>query len=435
MIRNSRLKILLVVYNCNPEWASMPSVGYNIFHAISQLVDVTLVTADYNQSALQKTQETAEIVYLPESQFMKRYCAMIRSWLGDSQRTIWPLFHTLTYPAYAEFDFQVYRAFNHRVQWGEFDIVHAVTPMNPRYPYSIAKACKQVPFVLGPVNGGLPFPKAFQDKARQEYAMLNGLRAVGRWLLPEYRQTYQRVTHLLAGSSYTQSLVQSLFQLPDDRISLCFENGIHEQLLTLPTTQQDPDDLVELLFVGRLVPYKCADVVIEALGRLPAQTRQQVRLTILGDGQERQNLEKQVQDLSLQNSVYFAGWIESDHIYDFYRKAHVFCFPSIREFGGAVVMEAMACGLPCIVVNHGGIGEYATPESGFKIEPRSREYLVQEMAHKIQLLATQPDLRQAMATAAIQQAHTFTWQEKGNNIVDLYHKLLQDRVNAKDVVG
>jgi glycosyltransferase involved in cell wall biosynthesis len=57
------------------------------------------------------------------------------------------------------------------------------------------------------------------------------------------------------------------------------------------------------------------------------------------------------------------------------------------------------------------------------------------MAHKIQLLATQPDLRQAMATAAIQQAHTFTWQEKGNNIVDLYHKLLQDRVNAKDVVG
>jgi glycosyltransferase involved in cell wall biosynthesis len=93
-------------------------------------------------------------------------------------------------------------------------------------------------------------------------------------------------------------------------------------------------------------------------------------------------------------------------------------------------MEAMACGLPCIVVNHGGIGEYVTTESGFKIEPRSREYLVQEMANKIYLLATQPELRQSMAKAAIQQAHHFTWREKGKKIVDLYYKLLQDNAQV-----
>ena len=62
-----------------------------------------------------------------------------------------------------------------------------------------------------------------------------------------------------------------------------------------------------------------------------------------------------------------------------FSKSDIFCFPSIREFGGAVVLEAMACGLPCIVVNNGGIGEYVTDETGFKIEPISRDYIIKEL--------------------------------------------------------
>jgi len=46
----------------------------------------------------------------------------------------------------------------------------------------------------------------------------------------------------------------------------------------------------------------------------------------------------------------------------------------------------MACGLPCIVANNGGIGEYVTEETGFKIEPNSREYLTQELTKKIKIL-------------------------------------------------
>jgi glycosyltransferase involved in cell wall biosynthesis len=46
----------------------------------------------------------------------------------------------------------------------------------------------------------------------------------------------------------------------------------------------------------------------------------------------------------------------------------------------------MACGLPCIVANNGGIGEYVTEETGFNIEPNSREYLTQELTKKIKIL-------------------------------------------------
>ena len=50
---------------------------------------------------------------------------------------------------------------------------------------------------------------------------------------------------------------------------------------------------------------------------------------------------------------------------DYYRKADIFCLPSAPEFGGAVVIETRACGLPCIVAENGGIGEYVTEGNRF----------------------------------------------------------------------
>ncbi len=124
--------------------------------------------------------------------------------------------------------------------------------------------------------------------------------------------------------------------------------------------------------MGRLVPYKCADIVIESIGKLDPTMQSKIRLTIVGDGSKRNNLENRVKELNLAEIVSFTGWVNQSETLGYYRKADIFCFPSIREFGGAVVIEAMACGLPCIVTNNGGIGEYVNEETGFKIEPISK---------------------------------------------------------------
>jgi glycosyltransferase involved in cell wall biosynthesis len=110
---------------------------------------------------------------------------------------------------------------------------------------------------------------------------------------------------------------------------------------------------------------------------------------------------------------------------EFYRQADIFCFPSIREFGGAVVLEAMAAGLPCIVADHGGIAEYVTEETGFKIEPVSRTYLTAQMAQKIELLARDGKLRAAMSAQAVQRAGLFEWNCKARRIVAIYESLIQ----------
>ena len=134
-----------------------------------------------------------------------------------------------------------------------------------------------------------------------------------------------------------------------------------------------------------------------------------------------------MQDLRLEDKVNFAGWIPQEKTIEYYSQADVFCFPSIREFGGAVVLEAMACGLPCIVTNNGGIGEYVTEETGFKIEPISREYLTQEVTSKIKVIVEHEKMRASMSAKAIERAQEFEWQHKAKKIVEIYENLLQEK--------
>jgi glycosyltransferase involved in cell wall biosynthesis len=92
------------------------------------------------------------------------------------------------------------------------------------------------------------------------------------------------------------------------------------------------------------------------------------------------------------------------------------------------VLEAMACGLPCIVVNNGGIGEYVTEQTGFKIEPISREYVIQELTNKIKYLVENKTLLQQMSIEAIERAKEFEWGYKAEQIVEIYQKLITYKI-------
>ena len=423
---NKKLKVLLIVEQCNPEWASVPLEGYNYFRGINNLVDATLVTHIRNKPALEKHPEYENIFYIEERKLSQQYYKLVERFTAKG-RVNWPLYNALSYPIYEEFNQQVYQKFKGKILKGDYDIVHAITPIMPRYPFKVVSVCQQTPFILGPVNGGIPFPPGFQETAKQEFAQFNFLRAVGRALIPGYVETYKKADKVLAGSTYTLNLLKKLFAIPDKRIELFYENGIAQEFLMSVKPAKEEGSQINLLFVGRLVPYKCADVVIDSIGKLDQAVQSKIRFTIVGDGSERNNLENRVKELNLTEIVSFAGWVNQSETLDYYRKADIFCFPSIREFGGAVVIEAMACGLPCIVANNGGIGEYVNEETGFKIEPISREYLTQELTNKIKMLVEDDKLRESMSAKAIERAKDFEWENKARKIVEIYEKMLGEK--------
>ena len=424
-------KVLLIIPQCNPEWASVPLEGYSFYKYINNLIDTTLVTHERNKPDLEKIHPDRDIVYIEESQFIKQYYKNAARLSSIKSKVIWPIYHTLTYPIYAEFNNLVYRKFQKSILKGEYDIVHSITPMMPRYPVKVVKVCNKTPFMIGPVNGGVPFPKGFRAVAKQEFADFNFLRAIGRWIIPGYRETYEKADYILSGSSYTFGLIKSLFNIKDEQIELFYENGISSSFLRkeeeiIEKNRKDKNK-INLLFVGRLVPYKGADILLESISKLDLPVKEKITLTIVGDGSEKDTLEQLVCNFNLSKIVNLTGWMPQKETVKYYQKCDIFCFPSVREFGGAVVLEAMANGLPCIVVNNGGIGEYVTEDTGFKIEPISREFVVKNLTDHIEKLVMDKVMRNTMSINCLKRAKEFTWANKAKKIFNIYDQVLSKK--------
>ncbi|MFA5008218.1 MAG: glycosyltransferase family 4 protein [Candidatus Omnitrophota bacterium] len=110
----------------------------------------------------------------------------------------------------------------------------------------------------------------------------------------------------------------------------------------------------ELAFVGRLVTDKGVDILLRAL-KLLAECGQTPHLTIIGDGPEKNNLQKLVKDLSLERQVVFSGVKKGSELAEFLNEHKILVVPSLwNEPSGGVAMEAIACG--CVVVGSQGGG-------------------------------------------------------------------------------
>ena len=108
----------------------------------------------------------------------------------------------------------------------------------------------------------------------------------------------------------------------------------------------------EVLFAGRLIKEKNVDVLIRAVMLIKNEGRA-VKCIIIGDGPEKQKLEQLVCDLGLEDNIEFTGFLDDhDDVISYMKSSRVFLLPSTREGFGIVALEANACGLPVITVDH-----------------------------------------------------------------------------------
>jgi glycosyltransferase involved in cell wall biosynthesis len=407
-----RMKVLLVVQECDPAGMSSPFIGFQLFDQIRRFAEVTLVTSEKYRPNLESQGVTCEVHYLKPKSVMRGYANFLANRLFPTM-TNWALRHLLSYPLYSEFNRKVYKRFRQSVESGHYDVVHALTPMIPRYPYKIAKACTRTPFILGPVNGGIPCPPQFEEIQNKEYSYSTVLRNLSRHL-PGYRATYKSVSRLLVGSTRTQELLTSWMPELEGKSHLLAENGIPESALKSWTKRENPE--CQLLFVGRLCPVKGIDMLLEAL----RWVEEPWHLTLVGEGVERRALEQQAAKQGIAKQITFAGWVAQEQTWAYYRSSDIFCFPSVRESGGAVVMEAMASALPSIVFNYGGFTEYLDDASALKLELGSRDKMPMKLAEAIRSLIRDPEKRERMGRAALSQVYRQTWEAKGRSLAEVY---------------
>jgi glycosyltransferase involved in cell wall biosynthesis len=108
-----------------------------------------------------------------------------------------------------------------------------------------------------------------------------------------------------------------------------------------------------LLFVGRLVPEKGIQDLLQAYDALDDSLKSELSLVIVGDGPLRHSLQLRASRL-MQGSVKITGFVQRDELAAYYALAEMFVFPTYTDTWGLVVNEAMACGLPIIASSAAG---------------------------------------------------------------------------------
>jgi glycosyltransferase involved in cell wall biosynthesis len=329
----------------------------------------------------------------------------------------------MQYPAYMAFEREVRKRFGGELRAGRFDVVHRITPMSPTLPSPLARKCP-VPFVLGPLNGGLRWPPGFGQELRREREWLTHIRAL-HTLLPGYRSTYRHAAAILAAFPHT---VADLPAWCRDRVIDFPEVGVDPALFTAPPARAVSGPAT-VLFAGRLVPYKCPDVVVAAFGA--SENLRRHRLVIVGDGPERPRLERMIGKLNLGGCVEMLGWKSQAEVAALMREADIFAFPSIRELGAGAVVEAMASGLACVVVDYGGPGGLVDASRGVKVALGTKEDLTARFTRALATLAG--DWPRTAALGAAARAHAldrYSWPAKARRTMDVYAWAL-DRGRAK----
>jgi glycosyltransferase involved in cell wall biosynthesis len=416
--------VLLLAEAANPEWVSVPLIGWSLAAALRQVADVHLVTQVRNRDAILRagwvegrdfTALDTEAVARP----VWRAGAVLRMGGGRG----WTTLQALEQITYRYFERQVWRAFGAPLHAGAFDLVHRVTPLSPTLASPIAPRLARagVPFVLGPLNGGVPWPAGFDAARRQEREWLSYVRGAYR-MLPGRRATLA-ADAILAGSRHTLSEMPAAAR---DRCIYLPENAVDPARFWRRAATGPDSGPLRACFIGRMVPYKGPDMLLDASADLLRAGR--LRLDMIGDGPMLEGLRAQAAALGVTGGVTFHGWLAHAAVQDVAAACQVLAFPSIREFGGGVVLEAMALGLVPVVVDYAGPGELVVPGTGLTVPVGQRAAIVEGFRAALHGLADNPARLAPLAAAARARVEAlFTWDRKAAQVASVYDWVLGRR--------
>ena len=186
-------------------------------------------------------------------------------------------------------------------------------------------------------------------------------------------------------------------------------------------TEQDQNEFGRyILAVGRIVPQKAFDVLLDALC---SELLAGMNLVIAGDGFERPRLERRAAELNIASRVRFLGSVDRARLPRLMRGACVFAFPSRGEPFGIALLEAMAAGLPAVATASGGIPEFARDgENALLVPPDNPQAFAVALAR----LATDAELRQRLAAGGRKTARELDW----THLVTRYEGVYRDALQA-----
>ncbi len=412
-----RLNMLVSAYACNPlateqSYPGEAVLGWNLIKQLNRFHDVSVLTRTYNKKGIEEAVEQGKISDI-EFHYLtlpKILSVLKRNFLGFS----------LYYLIWQVKAFFIARRL---CKENRYDFFHHITFNNDWMP-SFIGAFLPLPFIWGPMGGGQKVPRSFKRTIHWKNRINQNLRLAGQWF---WRNTWFRRRCVRKALAILICNTDTEDKIKTDQKKLFFYpvNGISSKELT-PSLSilEEKSSEFKIIYAGRLDAIKGINLGIEAF-HVFSQKFPKSYFKIIGDGPERERLVNLTKSLNIQDKVEFIPWMKREELLEQLRLSDVLLFPSFRDGGGQVVIEAMSSGKPVIGLNVGGPGFHIQKEWGIKIEPKDPGYTIQEMTKALETLYLDEKLRENMGKAGRRRAEEFyLWERLGDHLQKIYKEVL-----------
>lgn len=426
-----KLRVLTCAYACvleegSPVAGGEAVLGWNMVQQIGRFHQVWVLTSASNQpgieAALQRRPApNLTFVYIE----LPRWLRPFLTFLGGIQ------FYAYLWQVKA---YWVARKLHPKVR---FDAFHHLTYAND-WMASYIGALLPIPYVRGPGGGAHRTPKAFLGEYSFRARFWEAFRSFGQWVLrhdPVFLRGQSRARVLLLCNREAADAVPSRHKtkvqwFPVNGIStedLRIFNGGGAEDISARNRVEMPQGVFHVLSAGKLLSLKGYSLAIRAFAPF-AQGHSDVEFTLVGDGPEGGRLDRLIRDLGVEKQVHLRRWMPRQELLALMRQCDTFVFPSLRDGGGAVVVEAMAAGKPVICMDLAGPGMHVTADCGIKIPARSPAEAIGLMTEALERLYQHRLLSVKMGQAArVRAEQVYSWDHLGERLLKTYEEVLPTR--------
>jgi len=227
------------------------------------------------------------------------------------------------------------------------------------------------------------------------------------------RRSILQADRLCANSEYIAHSIAQRFGVNADIIY----DGVDDRFFFPPehSFESAASRQLSVLYAGSFQSRKRVELVIEHAIRRP-----DIQFRLAGQGETEVRCRALCQQHGCRNVV-FLGHLSPDRLGGEMRDAEIFLFPSIREGNPQVLLQAAACGLPVIAMNHYRPSYVVDGETGFLVETDH------ELAARFDLLVSNRELRQAMSQAAARHARGFDWDHIAEQWAEIFLEVVEQR--------
>ncbi|MEM6806490.1 MAG: glycosyltransferase, partial [Bacteroidota bacterium] len=268
-----------------------------------------------------------------------------------------------------------------------------------------------LPFIFGPVGGGEEAAPSLVKNLPLKFRIKELVRSLANKLAvwnPLMFLTFRSSSLIYCKTQETARLIPHIFQ---HKVRVFMEIGIHEDDLMLvePIVERNTETL-NILFVGRLIYWKGAHLVLKSVASL-ADQGYKVRLTIVGEGAESSWIKDLARRLGIYEQTDWISSIAQNELFRLYSSYDLMLFPSLHDSSGNVVLESLAHGLPVLCLDLGGPKELVDESCGAVIPTKGRdeEACVRAISEKIEHWIKHPEELAAKKSGCIPIAAQRSW--------------------------